>query len=95
MKKAKKLLTFGLVLVLGMTTFSGCGGKDAGKTDSGSADKGSSESTAAVKVVDVDLTSEEYALMIMVLLMKSAVTTLVMGHRWRWLLLLRIVRKTS
>lgn len=61
MRKMKKFVTFGLVLALGVTTFIGCGssGKDAGKTDG--ADSGKTGSASAVKVIDVDLTSEEYA----------------------------------
>ena len=54
MKKVKKILAFGLVLTLGVMTLGGCGGKDSGSKDSG---KGGT----TAKVIDVDLTSEEYA----------------------------------
>ncbi len=60
MKKTNKLLTFGLILALGVTTLGGCGGKESGSKDSGSSSSGNAGSTAA-KVIDVDLTSEEYA----------------------------------
>lgn len=46
----KKLLTLGLVLVLAVSAFAGCGKK----ADSDSSAKG-------VKVIDIDLTEEEYA----------------------------------
>ena len=55
MRKVKKTLALGLVLALGVTVFSGCGGKEGGKNNSGSG------SETSVKVIDVDLTSEEYA----------------------------------
>lgn len=56
MRKLKKMLAFGLVLVMGVTTLGGCGGKNSGGKDSGT-NKGSK----SAKVIDVDLTSEEYA----------------------------------
>ena len=57
MRKGKKLLTLGLVLTLGVMTLGGCGGKDSGSKDSGSGGK----TAKTAKVIDVDLTSEEYA----------------------------------
>ena len=52
----KKLLAAALCAVLAVGALAGCGSKDSGKDNSGA---GSSAKTA--KVIDVDLTSEEYA----------------------------------
>ena len=61
MRKTKKFLTYGLVLALGVLTFSGCGGSDKKSGDSGKSENSGSSDSQAVKVIDVDLTSEEYA----------------------------------
>lgn len=60
MRKTKKLFAFSFILALGVMTLSGCGGSDNKGSDS--KDSGDTSGSAqAVKVIDVDLTSEEYA----------------------------------
>ncbi|MBO5488366.1 MAG: transporter substrate-binding domain-containing protein [Eubacterium sp.] len=54
----KKLIAMGLTLVLAVATLSGCGSDSTGSNGSGD---GADTKQAAVKVIDIDLTSEEYA----------------------------------
>lgn len=57
----KKLIAMGLAVLMTAVTVCGCGSSDtAGDAGQGSADAGS-DSKQAVKMLDVDLTSEEYA----------------------------------
>lgn len=62
----KKLMSLGLAVVMTAVMLCGCGGSgsDAGSSNGGSsskADNASGGSKDAVKVIDVDLTDEEYA----------------------------------
>lgn len=65
----KKIVAMGLMIAMMAVMVCGCGDSDAGKTSdtgttaTGSAGSGSGakETTQAVKVIDIDLTSEEYA----------------------------------
>lgn len=59
----KKLLAMSLVVVMTAMTVCGCGDSDPGtKSSNGQASSGSaSQEKKAVKVIDIDLTSEEYA----------------------------------
>lgn len=60
----KKIFAMGLAVVMTAITVCGCGSTEGGQGDGNSASSGSvAEDTAkqAVKVIDVDLTSEEYA----------------------------------
>lgn len=55
--KRKKYVTLALSMALALTALTGCGGK----TDSGDSQKTTGSSAATAKVIDIDLTSEEYA----------------------------------
>lgn len=59
----KKLLAMGLVVIMTAMTVCGCGSSDNTTTQSGTGSSSGSASQAsqAVKVIDVDLTNEEYA----------------------------------
>ena len=62
----KKIAVLGLVLALGVMTLAGCGSEEKqGTTDTTAASEQTSEQTEAVteavKVIDVDLSSEQYA----------------------------------
>lgn len=61
----KKLLATGLVVIMTVMTVCGCGSSDNTTTQNGGTGSSSSGSASqanqAVKVIDVDLTSEEYA----------------------------------
>ena len=57
MRTLKKIAAFSMTMVLGLSVLAGCGsGKDAGSDSKGNGGKAQN-----VKVIDVDLTSEEYA----------------------------------
>ena len=56
----KKLLATGLVVIMAAMTVCGCGSSDNTTTQSG-ASGSAAQPSQAVKVIDVDLTSEEYA----------------------------------
>lgn len=58
MKKALKVISLMLVAVLMVMSFAACGGKDDTATGS---DTSKEAKTPAVKVIDVNLTDEEYA----------------------------------
>ena len=55
----KKLIAMGLAVMMTALTVSGCGGSSTESAEEGTKDSGSSQ--AAVKVIDIDLTEEEYA----------------------------------
>ena len=60
----KKLLATGLVVIMTAMTVCGCGSSDNTTTQNGgtgSSSGSASQANQAVKVIDVDLTSEEYA----------------------------------
>lgn len=59
----KKLLAMGLAVIMTAVSVCGCGGSDDTKTQSGTggASGGSAQAAQAVKVIDVELTKEEYA----------------------------------
>ncbi len=58
----KKLLATGLVVIMTAMAVCGCGGSATDKdTETGSASGSAVESKQAVKVIDVNLTEEEYA----------------------------------
>lgn len=56
----KKLLSMGLVVVMTALTLCGCGGSDSQNQSSGTSET-AKESKEVVKVLDVNLTEEEYA----------------------------------
>lgn len=56
----KKLLSMGLVVVMTALTLCGCGGSDSQNKSSGTSET-AKESKEVVKVLDVNLTEEEYA----------------------------------
>lgn len=59
MKLSKKIIAKGLVLAMTAMSLCACGSSESGKaTDTAS---GSAASNAAVKIIDVELTNEEYA----------------------------------
>ena len=55
--KLKKLLAISMSAVLAMTSFTACGSKD----DSSEAGSGSASSKKTAKVIEIDLTDEQYA----------------------------------
>lgn len=60
----KKLVSLGLAAIMTAVMVCGCGGSDAGSSKGGNnqkADNNSSGSKEAVKVIEIDLTEEEYA----------------------------------
>lgn len=59
----KKLLAMALVVVMTAAMICGCGDSDSGKntSESGTTPEANNETKEAVKVIDVDLTNEDYA----------------------------------
>lgn len=55
----KKLIAMGLVVIMTAVTVCGCGSDSTDSNEGGTTDSGSEQT--AVKVIDVDLTEEEYA----------------------------------